>query len=149
MMNQSIRSFPTCTLVFTWTTPSAGRPMFKVCGRDYTFYADSKCMGVDQRIMILFYQAVLESIVRYGMSAWYGNLSIQLKSKLACLIRTAMKVMGRNEHQSLQSIYEQSVLRQAQRVVSDPCHILHTEYERLPSGGQYRLPQCILNCFKN
>lgn len=49
--------------------------------------------GVDQRIMFL------ERIVRYEMSAWYGNLTVQLKSKLARLVQTAMKVMGRKEHQ--------------------------------------------------
>ena len=31
--------------------------------------------GVDQEVTFLFDQAVLESILRYRMSAWYGNLS--------------------------------------------------------------------------
>ncbi len=42
--------------------------------------------GVDQKIMLLFYQAVLESIIRYGMTAWYGNLSVKVKSKLIHLV---------------------------------------------------------------
>lgn len=32
--------------------------------------------------MFLFYQAVPESIIQYRMSAWNGNLTIQLKNKL-------------------------------------------------------------------
>ncbi len=30
-------------------------------------------------MMILFYQAVLENVIRYGMRLWYGNLTVQLK----------------------------------------------------------------------
>ncbi len=105
--------------------------------------------GVDQRIMFLFYQTVLESVIRYGMSAWFGNLTVQLKTKLARLVHTAMKVMGRNEYQPLQSTYEQSVLQRAQRILTDPTHILHLEYELLPSGRRYRVPHCKLNRFKN
>ena len=46
------------------------------------------------KILFLFYQAVLESVLRYGMSAWFGNLTVQSKTKLAHLVHTAMKVKG-------------------------------------------------------
>ena len=45
--------------------------------------------------------------------------------------------------------YEQTVLRQAQRTVTDPSHILHLEYDLLPSGRRYRVPHCKLKHFKN
>ena len=67
-------------------------------------------------------------------SAWYGNLTAKLKSKLTRLVHTAMKVIGKSDDQTLQSIYEQSVLRQAQRIVTGPSRILHLEYELLPWG---------------
>ena len=108
-----------------------------------------RVFGVSQNVMFLFYQAVMESVIRYGMTAWFGNLSAQSKSKLQRLVQTAMKVMGRTEKLSLESIYDQSVLRQAQRVLSDPSHILHMEYELLPSGRRYRIPKCKLNRFKH
>ena len=71
------------------------------------------------------------------MSAWFGNLSVQVKSKLNHLVHTAMKVIGRTENSSLQSIYEESVLRLAQRPSSDSAHILNPEYQLLPSGKCY------------
>ena len=103
--------------------------------------------GVSQNIMFLFYQAVMQSIIRYGMTAWFGNLSTQSKSKLQHLVQTAIKVMGRTDKLS-QSICEQSVLRQARRVLSDPSHILQMEYKLLPSGRRHGIPQCKLNHFK-
>lgn len=84
----------------------------------------------------------MESVIRYGMTAWFGNLSTQSKSKLQHLVQAAMKVMGRTDKLSLQSIYEQSVLRQARRVLSDPSHILQREYELLPSSRRYIIPIC-------
>ncbi|XDV25684.1 hypothetical protein PO909_029559, partial [Leuciscus waleckii] len=122
-----------------------------VCSRSQQrlyFLRGVRVFGVSQNIMFLFYQAVMESITRYGMTAWFGNLSTQSKSKVQRLVQTAMKVMGRTEKLSLQSIYEQSVLRQARRVLLDPSHILQTENELLPSGRRYRSPKTKLNHFK-
>ncbi len=90
---------------------------------------------VEQKIMYLFYQAVIESIIRYGITVWFGNLTIQVKSKLACLLKIAMKTIGRKEYLSLESLYEQLVLREAHTILDDPLHVLHTEYELLPSGS--------------
>lgn len=98
--------------------------------------------------MLLFYQVLLESVIRYRMSAWNGNLSVRLNSKLPRLVQTAIKIMGRTENLSRQSTYEQSARRQAQKVPSDPPHILHSEYELLPSGSRSaEIPECKLNSF--
>lgn len=35
---------------------------------------------VRQKFMLLFYHAVLGSIVRYGITTWYANLTVQLES---------------------------------------------------------------------
>ncbi len=32
--------------------------------------------GVNQRILFLFYQSVFKSLIRYGITAWYGNLTV-------------------------------------------------------------------------
>lgn len=43
---------------------------------------------------LVFYQAVFESLTRYNITAWFGELSVQLKSKLVRVIQTAWKVIG-------------------------------------------------------
>lgn len=60
-----------------------------------------------------------------SISAWYGNLSVQLKAQTGRLVLHAMKIMGVKDHPSLQSAYEQSITRQTQKIVSDPTHILY------------------------
>ena len=96
--------------------------------------------------MSLFYHAVLESIMRYGITAWYGNLTVQSKSQIARLVQTAMKMMGVKKHPSLQNIYEQSIIRQAQHMVS---HILDPDLQLLPSGRRFRVPKSRLNRYKH
>ena len=38
-----------------------------------------RAYGVEQKFMLLFYHAVLESTIRYGITAWDANLTVQLK----------------------------------------------------------------------
>jgi len=49
--------------------------------RDQNFYTDT-VFGVDLRMVFLLCQVILESLVRFGLSAWFGSLFIQLKTKL-------------------------------------------------------------------
>lgn len=74
---------------------------------------------------------LLESLVSYGASAWYGDSTVQLNTKLARLVHAAMKVKGGNEHQPLRATSDQSVLRSEQRTEADASHVLHAEYRLL------------------
>ena len=82
-----------------------------------------RLFGVSKGVMSTFYDAVLGSIIRYGMAAWFGTLSVQLKSRIAKMEKTAMKVIGKKDSPSLQTIFENTVLSLANRVLSDPTHL--------------------------
>ncbi len=63
------------------------------------------------------------------MALWYGlvTLTIQVKSKLVRLLKIAMKTIRRKENLSLESLYEQSVLREAHTILANPLHVLHIQ----------------------
>ena len=105
--------------------------------------------GVSSKIMMLFYQAVLENVISYGIHLWYGNLTVHLKSRLGRFVRMAMRIMGRTEPLYLQTLYEKSTLREANKILHDTTHALHSEFVMLPSGRRLRMPSCRLNRFKN
>ncbi|XP_076125336.1 major histocompatibility complex class I-related protein 1-like [Alosa pseudoharengus] len=86
---------------------------------------------------------ILESVIQYGMQTWYGNLTVQLKSKLGRLVKTALKIVGHPDQGYMQALYEKSVLREALKIVEDHTHILHEEFALLPSGRRFR----VLNCW--
>ncbi len=62
--------------------------------------------GVQQKVMYLFYQAVIGSVLHYGYTVWFGNITVQSKAKLARLVKTAMGIIGKREYQTLESSYE-------------------------------------------
>ena len=105
--------------------------------------------GVEQKCILIFYQAVLESLVRFGITVWFGHLSVQLRSKLVRLMQTAGKIIGVRQLPSLQSIYEQAALKQAQKIVRDDTHVLHEMFALMPSGRRYREPKWRYIRFKN
>ena len=104
--------------------------------------------GVSSHIMMIFYRAIVESILRYGISSWFGNLTVKLKSKLAGMHKTAMKIVGRKEYEPIQSIYEQAVRKKAKKIISNSQHPLFPEYKTLPSGRRLRVPLCKSNRLK-
>ena len=104
--------------------------------------------GVNKAVMMMFYRAAIESIVRYAITTWFGNLSIKLKSQLRSLINRAGKIMGSPPPSSMQEIYDDTARRQGLKITRDPNHVLHREFEIMPSGRRYRLPICKLNRFK-
>ena len=104
--------------------------------------------GVDKKFMIVFCQAVVESLIRYGITAWFGNLSVELRAKLIQIMHTAWKIIGVREYPTLQSIYEQATLRQANKIVADPSHVLHAEYQLLPHGRRFRAHRWRVNRYR-
>ena len=99
-----------------------------------------RVFGVHQKVMLLFYRAVIENVFRYAISVWFGSLTVKAKSQINSLANTAMKVMGVKKHPNLVVIFEDTVLRQAKKIIVDPTHVLHPEYDLLPSGRRYRIP---------
>ncbi len=72
--------------------------------------------GVDSKIILLFYQSVLESVIRYGLSTWYGNLNVKSKTTIQGIVRTAMKLTGQKDDPSIQSLFEHCTLKAVKRI---------------------------------
>ena len=49
---------------------------------------------VSRNIMLIFYRASIESILRYGITSWYGNLTVKYKSEILRLAKMAGKIVG-------------------------------------------------------
>ncbi len=108
-----------------------------------------RLFGARTEVMLIFYNAVLASIIRYGMAVWSGSLTVQCRARLQRMISTAMKIIGKHDNfQPLQAIYERAVVKGANKILSDPSHALFQEYVLLPSGRRYRASKCRSNRVK-
>lgn len=118
------------------------------CSRDCFFLRWLRLYGVSNQIMLIFYKAILESLIRYGITAWFGNLTVQLKNRLANMHRTAMKIIGMKQYESVENLYNRAVMTQATKISLDSTNPLSSEYELLPSGRRFRIPKCKTNRLK-
>lgn len=53
-----------------------------------------RVFGVCKSILLIFYRAKIESLLRYGMTSWFGNLTVKSQAEISSLVRTADKIMG-------------------------------------------------------
>uniref|UniRef100_A0A3P9KDL8 Reverse transcriptase domain-containing protein n=1 Tax=Oryzias latipes TaxID=8090 RepID=A0A3P9KDL8_ORYLA len=67
-----------------------------------------RLFGVSSKILITFYNAVLESLARYAMTARFGALSVKDKNKLCKQLNVALKICGCRDHRTLQVTYEET-----------------------------------------
>lgn len=77
--------------------------------------------------MMSFHHAVIQSMLRYTILAWFGNISVKLKSQIHRLVH--MKVMEVRKHHSLQMLFEKTRVKQAMEINADSSYILYSEYK--------------------
>ncbi len=125
--------------------------MTSVCARVHqrlNFLRRLRLVGVCKHIMLNFYRAAIESIFRYGMTSWFGNLTVKSKAQISSLVRTAGKIMGTPAPLNPQELFEQAICRQARSILSDKTHVLYPEYRLMNSGRRFRVPLCRYNRYK-
>ena len=93
--------------------------------------------------MFLFHQAVLESLVRFGMSV-VRQPHCAIKNKAQPSDPHCYEGDVKEGAPLASVIYDQSVLRQAQRILTDPSHVLYNEYSLLPFNKSSQT--CIFHC---
>lgn len=80
-----------------------------------------------------------------GYSAWLSSLSLNLKLNYI----TTSKFVGQPVAHSFQAVHNKSMLRLANSISSDSLHVLHGEYQLLPSNMQFRVPTFKCNKLNN
>jgi len=80
---------------------------------------------------------MLESIISFGIAAWYGNCSVACKRKLNKVVKASVK-LGVSQSKSLEELYNFCVLQRANIIIADGSHPLHVMYCLLRSGSRYR-----------
>ena len=94
---------------------------------------------IDRKIMTIFYQTFIQSILVFNFVCWYGRLSVRNKNKLMKIATTASKISG-NSFESLTSIFERQTLKKVCKIIKDPTHCLYSQFQFLPSGRRINLP---------
>ncbi len=105
------------------------------------YFRRLRSFGVRKQILLLFFMSVIMSVQQYCNSIWYRSLSVILKTKLFNQLKICSRIVDQPLEKLYDSAYYNNLLRLANNIVSDPNHVLHNEFELLPSNWRYRVPR--------
>ena len=100
------------------------------------------------QIMLNFYKAVIESVLTFSITVWFGFITVKEKLRLNRVVNTASKIIGRSLPH-LESLYQQRLLRRAGIISHDPSHPAHDLFEPLPSSRRFRSIKTRTSRFSN
>ena len=106
-----------------------------------------RSFGVSESVLENVYKSLVQSLLSFNITAWFGNLSVKNRNKLARVVNTAGKIIGRPQDQ-LTEVYNISVHRKALAIVADATHPLHSQFEKLHSGRRFKVPVCRKNSYR-
>lgn len=95
---------------------------------------------VDRTIMVLFYQALIQSVITFNLVCYHGNATHENRYRLDQVRRRAQRIIGRNLPE-IGHLYEQRVKRKTDKVRIDQSHPLNGNYSFNRSGFRLRVPR--------
>ena len=97
--------------------------------------------GVNKKVLLTFFQSVIQSVVMDGLVFWGGNATSADRGRVDRVVKSAARIIGLPLG-GCDNMYEGMVLKFANKIMSDPRHPLHACYQQLPSGRRLRSARC-------
>ena len=88
---------------------------------------------VSHELLQIVYKSLVESVSTFNIVAWYGNLGVKGKAKLALIVGMARKIIGAKQD-SLSDLYLTAVVQNTEWILDDPKHPLFSQFQKLWSG---------------
>ncbi len=98
-------------------------------------------LKIDRKIMDIFYSSIIQSVLSFTITCWYGNCNLELKNKLCKIMKNCRK-LGIQNTTPLIDIYKKTTVRRCEIIQHDPSHPLSQYYQMLPSGRRLRSLYC-------
>ena len=112
--------------------------VYKKCRQGLHFLRVLQNLRVDNSILTLFYKSVVESVLCFPITIWYGRLTNEDKNKIKKIVKSASKLGA--QCTSLDELYIKYVMRQTNLILNDVNHPLHNNYVFLRSGRRLNVP---------
>ncbi len=103
--------------------------------------------SVSQGVLQRVYISLIESVLGYNITAWFGRITSVNKVNLNRIIRMASKIIAVKQ-KSIDQLYDMAVRRKALAISGDTTHPLNYAFKLLPSGRRYRTLKAIKSIYK-
>ena len=84
----------------------------------------------------MFYLALIQSVITFGISCWGGNITEADKQKINRSIKKDGKIMG-EELPLLNDLYKKHSITKVLNIVNDPCQPLWNAYQISGRSGRF------------
>ena len=121
--------------------------VYKKCQQRIHFLRVLKNLHVDQTILSLYYKSIVESILCFTITLWYGKITCKDKNKLKKIVKTASTLQAKTV--TLDELYNNNVMKQVDKIMNNINHPLNCHYTFLRSGRRLALPIQHTSRFKN
>ena len=121
--------------------------VYKTCQQRIHFLRILGNIRVDKGILSMFYKSVVESILSFSITVWYGKLSWKDKNKMKRIVKKEGKL--KSSTVPLEELYNCNVMKQVHKIMNDVDHPLNCQYTFLRSGKRLALPMQHTSRFKN
>ncbi|KAI3371465.1 hypothetical protein L3Q82_023573 [Scortum barcoo] len=110
-----------------------------------------RSFNICSKLLQMFYQSVVASVLFYTVVCWGGSISKKDTSRLDKLIRRAGSVVGGMKLDSLVTVAESRTLDKLLDIMDNASHPLHTviSNQRSLFSERLLLPKCRTNRLKN
>ena len=112
--------------------------VYKKCKQGLHFLNVLKSLRVERNILTLFYRSVVESVICFSITVWFGRLPKKEKNKVNKIIKSAKRSGAQCE--TINDLYNRLVIKQTDKIMSDVNHPLHGNYVFLRSGKRLTVP---------
>ncbi|KAJ0066452.1 hypothetical protein NL108_013223 [Boleophthalmus pectinirostris] len=96
--------------------------------------------NVSSNILNNFYHSYIESLMTFSFICWFYGLSVKDKNSLNQIVKVCSKISG-VQMEDLASVWRHRVLQKTKAILSQPNHVLHSQFMKMPSGRRYVTPQ--------
>ncbi|KAK2174226.1 hypothetical protein NP493_817g02000 [Ridgeia piscesae] len=87
--------------------------------------------------MLNFHRAVIENVLIFSITVWFGAITQKETLRLNRVVKTVFRIIGR-DLPSLEILYQQRLLGRATLISQDSSHPVHDLFEPLPSSRRFR-----------
>ena len=98
-------------------------------------------MKIDRSILNLFYMSIVQSVLTFAISCWYGNCNGESKGKIGKIVKSC-KRLGVTNTQPVLELYKKVIKQRSEIIRTDCSHPLYYSYQLLPSNRRLRAAKC-------
>ena len=122
--------------------------IIKKCHQRLFFLRKLKKFGLDKTILIQFYRAVIESVLTFSVTTWYGSLNASDIERIDKIVFTSSKIIGASLD-TVTDIYNKRVAKKVSSIRRYKDHPANNLFTCLPSGRRFRSILSKTDRFKN